>query len=200
MGLDPCRLSRRRLLSATGLAAVSLAGCSAAEEPATTTDDVPAGDTATPTDGRATGTEGRATTSRAGTEDASPTPTLDLQEANVTAVTVSGERPAIRFDVTLYHDDDGEAGYANWWQVETLDGEQLGRRVLTHPHATAPFTRSATVEIPDGVACVVVRGHDQTHGYGGQAMLVDLDGGSTRAVRQGAEPREVDDGDCPRGR
>ncbi len=122
---------------------------------------------------------------------------LDLREANVVDVEWSGSSGAVRFDVTLYHDDDGEDGYANWWQVEMLDGQQLGRRELLHAHSTAPFTRSETIEIPDGVPCVVVRGHDQTHGYGGQAMLVTLESGATKAVDQGPETQSFTVGDCP---
>jgi len=129
-----------------------------------------------------------------GTEDAD----LDLQEANVTAVAVEIEgEGSYRFDVTLYHDDDGEDGYANWWQVETLGGEQLGRRELLHAHGTEEFTRSATVEIPEAAGCVVVRGHDQTHGYGGQAMLVSGASGATEPRRQGSEPDEFVDATCP---
>jgi hypothetical protein len=44
---------------------------------------------------------------------------------------------------------------------------------------------------------VVVRGHDQTHEYGGQAMLVNLDSGATRAVDQGPESQSFDASDCP---
>jgi hypothetical protein len=44
---------------------------------------------------------------------------------------------------------------------------------------------------------VVVRGHDQTHGYGGRAALVALDSGATRFVEQGSEPRSFSAGDCP---
>ncbi|MDS0258886.1 hypothetical protein NDI56_05710 [Haloarcula sp. S1CR25-12] len=134
--------------------------------------------------------------------DGAPVPTeaseLDLREANVTAVTVedAGERE-YRFDVTLYHDDDGEDGYANWWQVETLSGEPLGRRDLSHPHSTEPVTRSTTAGVPGGVSCVVVRGHDQTHGYGGQAMAVALGDGATEPLQQGPDRRAVDESDCP---
>ena len=117
------------------------------------------------------------------------TPELDLREANVVGVDVTRQNGSYRFAVTLYHDDDGESGYADWWQVETLDGEQLGRRTLLHAHSTAPFTRSETISIPEGISHVVVRGHDQTHGYGGQAMVVTLENGETEAVRQGPEPR-----------
>ena len=90
---------------------------------------------------------------------------LDLREANVTDVEVERDGAGrYRFDVTLYHDDDGEDGYANWWQVETLAGKRLGRRELLHAHGTQEFTRSATIEIPEGIDRVVVRGHDQIHG------------------------------------
>ena len=122
---------------------------------------------------------------------------LDLREANVVGVEIDGQDGSYRFSVTLYHDDDGEDGYANWWQVETLEGERLGRRELVHAHGTAPFTRSETIEIPEDVSCVVVRGHDQTHGYGGQAMLVDVGTGATKAGRQGPEPRSFGQADCP---
>jgi hypothetical protein len=114
---------------------------------------------------------------------------LDLREANVTAVEAERETGGYRFDVTLYHDDDGEDGYADWWQVESLDGDRLGRRDLTHAHGTREFTRSATVDVGEA-DCVIVRGHDATHGYGGVAAAVDLldesvtfvDGGTRRAT------------------
>jgi hypothetical protein len=122
---------------------------------------------------------------------------LDLREANVVAVTFSEEEEGTyTFDVTLYHDDEGEDGYANRWQVESLEGDCLGRRVLTHPHGTRRFTRSETVETGDR-SCVVVRGHDQTHGYGGRAVLVDLETAETRGVFQGKEPSPFDEDDCP---
>jgi hypothetical protein len=113
---------------------------------------------------------------------------LDLREANVVDVSIEDRDGVYRFDVTLIHDDDGEDGYANWWQVETRAGESLGRRELLHGHGTQEFTRSMTISIPDDVTEVVVRGHDQIHGYGGQAMLVTLPQGETQAVKQGSEP------------
>jgi len=162
----------------------ALAGC------AGSSDDESASETARTTEER----------SKSDTETgtATATPDLDLREANVVGVEIEQESGSqYRFDVTLHHDDDGEEGYANWWEVETRSGEQLGRRELLHAHSTDPFTRSETIEIPDGTECVVVRGHDQTHGYGGQAMLVTLDSGATSAVKQGPERNTMRDIECP---
>ncbi|EMA59383.1 hypothetical protein [Halorubrum kocurii] len=122
---------------------------------------------------------------------------LDLREANVVDAVVDPTGDGYGFDVTLHHDDDGEEGYANWWQVERLDGDRLGRRDLLHAHSEQPFTRSEIIAVPDDVTCVVVRGHDQTHGYGGLAAVVDLDAEAVRTVDQGADPGSFDAGDCP---
>lgn len=183
--------TRRSLLAAVG-SVVGLSGCMGFQiedgsetggDPTTT--DTPAD---TPTDTSADAT----TTSEESTSD------LDLREANVLeVVTEPRDGRTVTFDVTLLHDDEGEDGYADWWQVETLDGTKLGRRTLAHAHGTQPFTRSADVEVPADVTCVVVRGHDQTHGYGGQTILVDLESGATETDEQGPEPRTFGEEDCP---
>jgi hypothetical protein len=83
-----------------------------------------------------------------------------------------------RIDVTLVHDDEGEAPqFADWWQVEDLDGNLLGKRILTHGHGTQPFTRSQSITIPDSIRIVVIRGHDMQHGFGGQVVQLDLETG-----------------------
>jgi hypothetical protein len=104
-----------------------------------------------------------------------------LREANVLAVEFELlEDGRYRFDVTLVHDDDGEAPeFADWWQVETEEGQILGQRILAHAHGNQPFTRSLTFEIPAGVTIVIVRGHDMQHEFGGQAMRVDLQTGES---------------------
>lgn len=116
------------------------------------------------------------TTYDAGTDD------LDLREANVVDISFEGQNGMYTFDVTLHHDDDGEEGYANWWQVERLDGARLGRRELLHAHSQQPFTRPETIEVPEETTCVVVRGHDQTHEYGRTG-----DSGQSRFERNAAE-------------
>jgi len=184
-------LGRRRVLAtAVGVVAGATAGCVGGSDAG--------GESGT--DAGAASAE-PATDDRTATDTAAPSadPELDLREANVVGVAVERDGDAHTFDVTLHHDDDGEDGYANWWQVERLDGERLGRRELLHAHSRQPFTRSETVEVPGDVDCVVVRGHDQTHGYGGRLAVVDLGSGATRAVDQGAEPRSVDADACPEG-
>jgi hypothetical protein len=107
---------------------------------------------------------------------------LDLQEANVLDVRFEKlDEFNVRFDVTLLHDDDGESpSFADSWQVEDLDGIVLGERILAHGHGTAPFTRSATIQIPEGMDMVVVRGHDMEHDSGGQAALVNMTTGEVQ--------------------
>jgi len=181
--MAPARsLSRRRLLASYGSAVTlaALAGCAVG--------------VGSDGDGPAAGTDG----ADPGGDDGSVPDALDLREANVVGVSLAEENGTYTFDVTLHHDDDGEDGYANWWQVERLDGTRLGRRDLRHAHSRQPFTRSERIEIPDEVNCVVVRGHDRTHGYGGVAAVVALDSGEARTIDQGPERRPFDDADCPR--
>ena len=110
---------------------------------------------------------------------------LDLREANVLDV-VSTLLPdgMVRFDVTMVHDDAGEApSFADRWVVEDLEGNLLGERILLHAHGSEPFTRSATIPIPETISVVVVRGHDALHGFGGQAIRLDLRDGSQEPIK-----------------
>ncbi len=114
---------------------------------------------------------------------------LDLKEANVTGVKYTQlEDGSYNFDVTLYHDDDGEApNYADSWEVESMNGTLLGTRVLAHSHGTVEFTRSANIGIPEDIDELVIRGHDQIHGYGGQVILVKISTNERILYDQGAE-------------
>lgn len=197
-------LSRRRLLSRWSVITLAaLAGCAdsgqesrSGEDGQDTTDERTTrtrdtSDTSTSDDLGTDSASDVETTDSAGTSD------LDLRAANVVNVSFEEQNGTYTFDVTLHHDDDGEEGYANWWQIERLDGTRLGRRELLHAHSQQPFTRSETIEIPEDVTCVVVRGHDQTHEYGGQAIVVNLDSRETRLRDQGSERQSFDASDCP---
>ena len=176
------RWSRRAVLAA-GLTLLT-AGCAGGGPDGTATRENP--------DGTAPD-EGDDGTTSDGVDDDS----LDRREANVVGVDVTNDGTGYTFDVTLHHDDEGEDGYADWWQVERPDGTRLGRRDLRHPHAQQPFTRSDSYDLPADVSCVVVRGHDETHGYGGRAMLVDLSSGVTRSVAQGRDRDSLTATACP---
>jgi hypothetical protein len=78
-----------------------------------------------------------------------------------------------RFDVTIRHPDTGWDHYADGWRILDMDGNELGMRVLLHPHVNEqPFTRSLSgVEIPVGTEKVLVRGQDNQHGYGPEIEL-----------------------------
>lgn len=169
-------------MSALMLAAVLfLAGCSADSPPASP---LP---TTTQSDPEATATAAAPETEQPDMSlTVSPHEDLDLREANVLDVQFDdlGEG-RYQFDVTLLHDDQGEApSFADSWHVWDLQGNLLGERLLAHSHGTQPFTRSATIEIPEGVSTVLVRGHDMEHGHGGQSMRVDLESGEMEAYEE----------------
>lgn len=77
------------------------------------------------------------------------------------------------FAVTVRHADTGWEHYADGWTVFAPDGTELGYRKLVHPHETEqPFTRSLSgVNIPEDVAQVTVRAHDNVHGWGEDYVL-----------------------------
>jgi hypothetical protein len=80
------------------------------------------------------------------------------------------------FSVTLRHNDTGWDHYADIWTVNTVDGKELGRRVLAHPHENEqPFTRSLSgVAVPAGVNEVVIKAHDTVHGWSQNTLKVKL--------------------------
>lgn len=79
------------------------------------------------------------------------------------------------FAVTVRHDDRDPDHWADWWRVRSVDGRQLGRRVLLHSHVgEQPFTRDERIRIPRDVRTVVVEAHDKVHGLGGATVTADL--------------------------
>ncbi|MEX0283911.1 MAG: hypothetical protein AB3N23_04810 [Paracoccaceae bacterium] len=81
-----------------------------------------------------------------------------------------------RFDVTLSHGDTGWDDYADGWRVLDMDGNELGLRVLHHPHVEEqPFTRSLSgVMIPRNIPDVQVQARTNTDGWGTEMYLVPL--------------------------
>lgn len=103
--------------------------------------------------------------------------TNSLEYAQVTHV-VATQKPdnSWCFNTSVQHNDQGWEHYADGWEVSDLNGNQLGYRLLAHPHNNEqPFTRNlCNVEIPSNITQVVVRSKCNIHGYGGKAVIVDL--------------------------
>lgn len=77
----------------------------------------------------------------------------------VQSVTAQNSGGSWTFAVTLSHPDTGWDHYADGWEVTDGNGNQLGLRVLAHPHVQEqPFTRSlGGVEVPAGTKRVFIR-------------------------------------------
>jgi hypothetical protein len=88
--------------------------------------------------------------------------------ADVISVAVSGAPGAYDFSVGIRSPDAGCGRYADWWEVLSVDGRLLYRRILFHSHVDEqPFERSGG-PVPVGADQVVwVRAHMNRAGYGG---------------------------------
>lgn len=80
------------------------------------------------------------------------------------------------FSVTISHPDTGWDHYADGWRVLDMQGNELGLRVLYHPHVNEqPFTRSlGGVVIPAGTTQVQVQARDLPKGWNAGTTIVDL--------------------------
>lgn len=117
-------------------------------------------------------------------QTSTPTNTPSNPQVEVVAVNVGGAVQAYTFSVEVRSPDQGCNQYADWWEVITLEGELIYRRILLHSHVNEqPFTRSGgPVTIgPDEV--VIIRAHMNPGGYGSQAIR--------GSVVQGFEPIEL---------
>jgi hypothetical protein len=108
---------------------------------------------------------------------------MTAASADVISVEVSGQVGAYQFAVGIKSPDTGCAQYADWWEVVSLDGKLLYRRVLLHSHADEqPFVRGGGPVPIQPDTLVWVRAHMQPGGYGGVAFK-----GSVRSGFQQAE-------------
>ncbi|MEW2912277.1 hypothetical protein [Leisingera sp. JC11] len=80
------------------------------------------------------------------------------------------------FSVTLSHPDTGWEHYADGWRVLDMEGNELGLRVLAHPHENEqPFTRSLSgVQIPNGTTQVQVQARCIVDGWGEETYILPL--------------------------
>ena len=86
----------------------------------------------------------------------------------ITEIKATGSGGTWRFDVTVEHPDTGWDHYADGWRIEDAEGNELGTRILAHPHVNEqPFTRSLSgVIIPKSTTEVFVRARDNIDGWG----------------------------------
>lgn len=72
------------------------------------------------------------------------------------------------FFVSVLHEDTGFEHYADGFEILSVSGEIIAKRVLVHPHVDEqPVTRDLrSVSIPKGTTEIDVRAHDTVHGYG----------------------------------
>lgn len=93
----------------------------------------------------------------------------------VRASAIETARGTWSFSVTIRHGDTGWEDYADGWAIEDAAGNELGFRLLAHPHVNEqPFTRSlSNVEIPEELKQVFIRTRDLT-GFGKELFLLDL--------------------------
>ena len=80
------------------------------------------------------------------------------------------------FSVTLSHPDTGWDHYADGWRVLDMDGNELGLRVLYHPHVDEqPFTRSLSgVSLPAGTMQVQFQTRCSTDGWSEDTYVLTL--------------------------
>jgi hypothetical protein len=81
-----------------------------------------------------------------------------------------------RFDVTISHPDTGWDHYVDAWRILDMQGNELGTRVLTHPHVDEqPFTRSLSgVRIPEGTSQVQIQAREKPGGWNPDAVIITL--------------------------
>jgi hypothetical protein len=94
----------------------------------------------------------------------------------ITAVHAAQGSDDWRFDVTLSHPDSGWEHYADGWRVLDMEGNEIGLRVLAHPHVNEqPFTRSlGGVQISQGASQVQIEARCSVDGWSGRPQTVTL--------------------------
>lgn len=116
-------------------------------------------------------------------------PSLYAGDVDILLVLMEQQGDNWRVDVTVRHADAGWDHYADGWRIVDGKGEELGMRVLYHPHVNEqPFTRSLEgVHIPAETGTIYIEAHDKVHGWSPKRIRVDLgqlEGDKYKVVRQ----------------
>lgn len=109
----------------------------------------------------------------------------DTQFANVIKISASGTANNYQFNVTISSPDTGCDQYADYWEVVSMEGDLIYRRILAHSHVDEqPFTRSGGSVAISVDQVVWIRAHMNNAGYGGTALK--------GSVNQGFELENLD--------
>ena len=98
-------------------------------------------------------------------------------EVSILDVKLEQKRSGWNVRVTLKHADSGWDHYADGWRVVSDTGQELGKRVLYHPHVhEQPFTRSlANLQLDeDKHKIIYIEAHDSVSGWSTERLRIDL--------------------------
>jgi hypothetical protein len=160
------RTDRPRLLAAALVAAALTTACAADTSPPTTSDDAVASDA-----------EAEIEQDDPADEPGQDEPGQSEQRfPDVIDAELEPAGDTWRLSATLSSPYDTPERYADAFRAVSEDGTVLGVRELAHDHADEqPFTRSLTgLEIPDEVERITVEGRDLAHGWGGDAVELEV--------------------------
>lgn len=126
------------------------------------------------------------------TTEVTPDPDAEAHVVGVNGLENDGR--SYTFPVILQVSEGGRSTRVDYWTVETLGGEQLGKFQVGKDVAGPRFQSTGTVDLPEGVSRVVLRAHHVKNGFGGSALLVKLgDDVQFDLVQQGDEKQSFSD-------
>ncbi|SFD65282.1 hypothetical protein SAMN05660831_02015 [Thiohalospira halophila DSM 15071] len=116
--------------------------------------------------------------------------TTQAGEPRVSWVEVTEEVRSYTVTAVLEHDDEARYHFLDGWRVTTPEGEVLAEQDFKHPRPQAPPRRATLrgVRLPEGVTRLQVEAHDRLHGWGGNPVVVELEGEATEGERWRLRP------------